>query len=50
MRGVIFDDDEDLKKWLTNYFESGTADFWCSGIDKLVDRWEQVVNNDGEYD
>jgi len=44
MRGVTFDNDEHLENWLNNFFESSSGDFWRNGIDKLIKRWEQVVN------
>lgn len=49
MRGVTFTNDEDLKTWLDHFFQNQTENFWRKGIDKLVGRWEQVVNNCGEY-
>ncbi|KAK6760575.1 hypothetical protein RB195_021874 [Necator americanus] len=49
MQGVTFDNNEDLENWLNNFFESRPGGFWQNGINKLVERWEQVVNNDGEY-
>ena len=49
MRGVAFDNDKDLENWLNNFFESRSSDFWQNGINKLVDRWEQLVNTNGEY-
>ena len=49
MRGVTFDTNEDLENWLNNFFESRPSDFWRDGINKLVERWEQVVNSEGEY-
>lgn len=49
LRGVTFNNDKDLENWLTNFFESRPGDFWRNGINKLVERWEQVINNDGDY-
>ena len=49
MSGVTFNNEEDLENWLNNFFESRPADFWQRGIDKLVERWEEVVGNSGEY-
>ncbi|UYV66440.1 hypothetical protein LAZ67_4001681 [Cordylochernes scorpioides] len=49
MRGTTFDDEEDLKTWLNNFFDTRPGDFWRNGINKLVERWEEVVNNNGEY-
>ncbi|UYV81444.1 hypothetical protein LAZ67_20001217 [Cordylochernes scorpioides] len=49
MRGTIFDDEKDLKTWLNNFFDTRPGVFWWNGINKLVERWEEVVNNNGEY-
>ncbi|UYV77321.1 hypothetical protein LAZ67_15000497 [Cordylochernes scorpioides] len=49
MIGTTFDDEEDLKPWLNNFFDTRPDDFWRNGINKLVERWEEVVNNNGEY-
>ena len=49
MRGIIFDNEEDLENWLNKFFDIRTGDFWRNGIDKLVERWEEVVNSNGEY-
>lgn len=49
MRGVSFNNDVELKVWLEEFFESKPADFYHKGIQKIVQRWEQVVNNNGEY-
>ena len=48
MRSVTFDIDKGLENWLNNFFESRSSDFWQNGINKLVNRWEQIVNTDGE--
>ncbi|UYV66399.1 hypothetical protein LAZ67_4001546 [Cordylochernes scorpioides] len=44
MRGTTFDDEEDLKTWLNN-FDTRPGDFWRNGINKLVERWEEVVKD-----
>ncbi len=49
LRGITFDTQDDLKIWLNNFFDSRPDDFWRNGIEKLVDRWERVVNNNGGY-
>ena len=49
MRGVTFDNKEDLKNWLNKFFDIRPGDFWRNGIDKSVERWEEVVNSNGEY-
>ena len=47
--GITFDNEEDLKNWLNKFFDTRPRDFWQNGIDKLVERWEEVVNSNGEY-
>ena len=49
MRGVTFDNEEDFKNWLNKFFDTRPRNFWRNGIDKLVERWEEVVNSNGEY-
>lgn len=39
---------ENLKKWLNNFFDTKPANFYQNGIKKLIERWEQIVNNNGE--
>ncbi|CAL8097669.1 unnamed protein product [Calicophoron daubneyi] len=48
MRGVTSDNEEDLKNCLDNLFVTRLGDFWRNGIEKLVKRWEEVVNDNGE--
>ena len=47
MRGVTFDNKEDLKNWVNKFFDTRPRDFWQN--DKLVKRWEEVVNSNREY-
>ena len=49
MRGVTFDNEEDLKNWLNKFFDTRPGDFWRNSIDKLVERWEEVISSNGEY-
>lgn len=49
MRGLTFDKDKDLEKWITKFFDSRPGDFCRRGFDKLVERWKQVAYNEGEY-
>ena len=49
MRGVLFKTDAELKAWLDEFFESKPGKFYLRGIENLVERWEKVVNSDGEY-
>ena len=49
LRGVSFNNDVELRAWLDEFFESRPGDFYRRGIEKLIERWEEVVNNNGEY-
>ena len=49
LQGVSFNNDVELRAWLEEFFESRPGDFYRRGIKKLVERWEQVVANNGEY-
>lgn len=49
MKGITFQNEDDLKMWITNFFKSKSSNFWNKGFDKLVERWEKVLNNDGNY-
>ena len=35
--------------WLDNFFGSKSSNFYCSHIEKLVERWDKVVKSEGEY-
>ncbi|KAK6018491.1 hypothetical protein OSTOST_15919 [Ostertagia ostertagi] len=39
----------ELKVWLDDFFETRPEGFYRRGFEKLVHRWEEVVNNEGEY-
>ena len=49
MRGVTFDNKEDLKNWLNKFFDTRPGDFWRNGIDQFGREGEEVVNSNGEY-
>jgi [histone H3]-lysine36 N-dimethyltransferase SETMAR len=49
LKGVTFDDDQDMEKWLGDWFKSKDDAFYRKGIEKMPEKWEAVVNNDGDY-
>ena len=49
MRGVTFDNEENLKNWLNKFLNTRPGNLWQNGNEKLVERWEEVVNSNGEY-
>lgn len=44
-----FDDEEDLKNDLINFFNNKSKDFYERGIMTLPNRWQQVIDTNGEY-
>lgn len=49
LRGVSFHNDVELQVWLDDFFRVEIGYFYRRGTDQLVQRWEEVVNNHGEY-
>lgn len=47
--GKRFEDIDAIKIALTEFFDSKKPSFYEEGFQKLVQRWSDVVNNDGEY-
>ncbi|UYV83948.1 SETMAR [Cordylochernes scorpioides] len=37
IRGTTFNDEEDLKTWFNNFFDTRPGDFWQNGLNKLVE-------------
>lgn len=44
-----FANEEDLKRFLDQFFASKSLDFYEQGILSLAQRWQDVVDNDGTY-
>ena len=40
---------DEVKAAVRQWFRSQTADFYCSGITKLVLRWDKCLNRHGDY-
>lgn len=49
LRGVSFNNDEELQLWLENWFTSKEVKFYRRGIEKLPERWQEVIDKEGEY-
>lgn len=49
LNGKKFEMDDDVKMELEKFFESKDELFYQNGILKLPSRWEQIVNNNGNY-
>ena len=49
LRGKTFIEEKDVKQAFTDFLTSCDSDFYTSGIQKLVERWEKVVESEGDY-
>jgi histone-lysine N-methyltransferase SETMAR len=49
LRGISFNNNSGLQNWLDDFFTAKPADFFKHEIENLPERWEAVVNNEGEY-
>ena len=49
MAGKTFEDDEQLKLYLTNFFDTKPAKFYYDGIHLLPHKWRACVDSDGNY-
>ena len=46
---LLFNTDTELTAWLYEFFLLTQGDFYQRGIENLVERWKEVMNNNGEY-
>ena len=44
-----FDDDDEVQEEVMRYFKGQAADFYDSGIQKLVPRLNKYLDNAGDY-
>lgn len=49
LKGKNFDSFEEMSESIEEFFDSKDASFYCQGIMKLPDKWQEVVEVDGEY-
>jgi histone-lysine N-methyltransferase SETMAR len=49
LREKKFDDENDVKMELVNFFDQQSQDFYEPGILSLPERWRQVIDSSGEY-
>ena len=38
-----------IRAWLDEFFESKSDDLYQRGIESVIERWEEVVNNKGKF-
>ena len=49
LNGETFNSEEKVCQAVENFFQSKPTTFYKEGIDKLPERWEKVIRNNGEY-
>ena len=49
LRDQCFENEDDLKAFLTSFFDSHPPDFYKRGIHSLATRWQTVIDNNGAY-
>ena len=49
LSGKIFADRDEIKSALDSFFAEKSTSFFMDGIKSLVNRWQMVVDNDGDY-
>jgi len=49
MRGQSFKSDEEVAKWLDEFFGSRPVGFFDDGITQLMGRWEDIIEYEGHY-
>jgi [histone H3]-lysine36 N-dimethyltransferase SETMAR len=49
LRGKRFANFGEVESELTSFFNSQKPEFWVKGIQSLPDRWQQVIDADGQY-
>ena len=49
LKGKTYKEIDDIKRDLTLFFGKKSPDFYIDGIHSLLDKWQRVVDTDGEY-
>lgn len=49
MQKKQFRNDDELKHEVDKFLTSRNREFWEEGIDSLRDRWQRVIDCDGDY-
>ena len=49
LRGASFNNDVELRTWLDDFFMSRPNNFYARGFEKMVERWQEVINKEGDY-
>lgn len=46
---IRFQNAGEVRKWIDNWIAKKDKDFFRRGINKLPERWREVIANEGEY-
>nr|CDJ91034.1 Transposase domain containing protein [Haemonchus contortus] len=49
LSGKKFDERRQVENGIDHFFSSQPPEFWKRGIEKLPERWAQVIDNNGDY-
>lgn len=49
IREKTFNDDDDIESSIRHFFNCKSPAFYKSGIEKLPERWQMIIDNDGAY-
>ena len=49
LRGKVFNNEEEIRQALDEYFASKNVDFYRRGFEKLPEIWEKIIDYNGEY-
>ena len=49
LREKIFEEETDLENYLATFFDSKPKELYAKGIHDLTERWQEVIDNDGQY-
>ena len=46
---MFFSQEDQVKMAVENFFSSKPTEFYLRGINKLLDKWQEAIQNNGEY-
>ena len=49
LRGKKFDSQGNVQNALTDFFRSKNPEFYRKGIESLPERWNKIIDNNGDY-
>ena len=49
LSGLTFENENSIATWIEEFFDQKSPSFFKHGIDKLPERWKEVIDSGGEY-